>query len=175
MGVLLCLFLYLSDVRCIQRHYLWFEIDVKSHMKRVSEDARSKGVFHIGLVVWTFSSSVSWCCMASHNWVITPAKCYSKNKKVTLSNFFTPTPTKKKTQSRLLEWQQCKKKCGKKEKKWEWLNWNRSVMEGRWISVLSVESCHNSPQQLFWEQLGVAGNMSHTPPLLCTGLGRNPT
>lgn len=45
-------FLYLSDVRCIQRHYLRFEIDVKSHMKRrVSEDARSKGVFHIGLVV----------------------------------------------------------------------------------------------------------------------------
>lgn len=59
-----------------------------------------------------------------------------------------------------------KKKYWWKRGKWEWLNWNRSVVERRWISVLSVESCHNSPQQLFWEQLGVAGNMSHTPLLL---------
>lgn len=64
------------------------------------------------------------------------------------------------TQSMLPEWQCCKKM--QKKEKWEWLNWNRCVVEGRWIPVLSVESCHNSPQQLFWEQLGVARNVSHT-------------
>ena len=99
--------------------------------------------------------------------------CQVLFKKVMFSTSFFFKPSKKKPQSRLLEWQRCKKLW--KKEKWEWLNWNRSVAAKRWIPVLSVESCHNSPQQLFWEQLGVAGNMSHTPPLLCAGPGRNPT
>lgn len=88
-------FLYLSDPKFVQRHYLWFEIDVKSHMKRMFQKIEIKGYLsQICLyVVWTFSSSIFLYCMkVSQNWVITPAKCYSK-KEVMLSNTFS-TPTK---------------------------------------------------------------------------------
>lgn len=38
---------------------------------------------------------------------------------------------------------------------------------GRFL-VLSVESCHDSPHHLLWEQLGVAVKCV-TPPSLCLG------
>lgn len=99
--------------------------------------------------------------------------CQVLFKKVMFSTTLFFIPSKKKPNLGCLN-DSVARNCGKRKNESDWTGIEVSRRK-RWIPVLSVESCHNSPQQLFWEQLGVAGNMSHTPPLLCAGPGRNPT
>lgn len=127
-------FLYLSDPKFVHRHYLWFEIDVKSHMKRMFQKIEIKGYLsQICLnVVWTFSSSMFFILYEGFTELSNyTCQVLFQKRSNAFQHFFNLPPPHPKNQSMLLEWQQWKKKIRKKKKK----NCGKRKNESDWTGI----------------------------------------